>query len=117
MPRKLIMDADPGIGDALAIATRIIRAAGFGPDRFVAVKGLSTQVSLPEKVDVIVSETLDSTGIGENTVRFLDDARARLLRPSGVIIPARMTGLVALATSEVWRAEEQWWEARLAPTC
>ncbi len=95
--------------DALSIATRLIRAAGFGPDRFIPIEGLSTQLTLPEKVDVIVSETLDSTGVGENTLRYLKDARERFLRPGGVVIPERMTGLVALADPQSWAAEEQWW--------
>ena len=61
--------------EALDCAAAILADNGFGPDRFVPVHGISTRVSLPERVDVLLSETLDSMGVGENTALYMRDAR------------------------------------------
>jgi SAM-dependent methyltransferase len=48
----------------------------------------STDVIDPERVDVVVSETLGNYPFEENIIETLNDARARILRPGGIIIPA-----------------------------
>lgn len=69
-------------GEVIEVAKEIARANGFA-DRIVFLKGLSTQVELPEKVDVIV------THLGfEGALRFLIDARERFLKAGGVVIPS-----------------------------
>jgi type I protein arginine methyltransferase len=55
------------------------RLAGFG-DRFVAVPGLSFDLELPERADVIVSETLGNLVDNESCVRILADARGKVPR-------------------------------------
>jgi len=95
--------------EALNAATEVIRANGFGPDRFVPLVGLSTQVALPEPVDVLLSETLDSMGIGENTARYMSDARERLLKPNGIMLPARLDCYAALATPQTYQTERRFW--------
>ncbi len=95
--------------EALETATRVIRASGFGPDRFIPIVGLSTQVVLPEQVDILLSETLDSMGIGENTSRYMSDARERLLKPGGVMLPARLDCYAALSTPEAYQSECRFW--------
>ena len=95
--------------DVLDAATRVIRASGFGPDRFVPIVGLSTQVVLPEQVDVLLSETLDSMGVGENTSRYMADARERLLKSGGVMLPARLDCYAALSTPEAYQSECSFW--------
>jgi predicted RNA methylase len=42
---------------------------------------------LPEKVDVVLTETLDSVGFEENTAIFMLDAMERFLKPGGCMIP------------------------------
>src|SRR5262245_33098498 len=48
----------------------------------------STEVADPERVDVIVSETLGNYPFEENIIATLNDARERFLKPGGSIIPA-----------------------------
>ena len=62
------------------------------------MQGLSTQVKLPERVDVLRAETLDSMGIGENTAMYMADARKRMLAPEGCFLPDKQECHVALAS-------------------
>jgi len=94
---------------ALETATRIIRQNGFGPERFIPVRGLSTQVTLPERVDVLLSETLDSMGVGENTALYMRDALERHVRPGGIFLPAKITCVTALARPRVWEDQRRFW--------
>ena len=48
----------------------------------------STDVAEPDRVDVIVSETLGNYPFEENIIATLNDARERFLNPGGTIIPA-----------------------------
>jgi protein arginine N-methyltransferase 1 len=59
---------------------------GFA-DRIIVRKGHSFDVQLPEKADVIVASMLDSFGIDNNLLAVVLDARQRLLKPGGAIIP------------------------------
>ncbi len=99
------IEADP---EALALATEVIAANGFDASRFVPVRGLSTTVTLPEPVDVVLSETLDAMGLGENTALFLGDAR-RFLTPGGVFLPSCLECHVALASPASYRERMAFW--------
>ena len=48
----------------------------------------STDVGEPDRVDIIVSETLGNYPFEENIIATLNDARERFLKPGGTIIPA-----------------------------
>lgn len=83
---------------ALGIATALARRFP-GPERFVPLLGFSYDVQVPEPADVLVSETLDSNGIGENTHVAMADAARRFLAPGGRVIPERLDLFVALGES------------------
>jgi type I protein arginine methyltransferase len=71
-------------GEIIDLAKEISRANGFH-DRIVFIQGFSSQVKLPEKVDVIV------TNLGfQGTLSFLIDMRERFLKEGGTVIPAAM---------------------------
>lgn len=71
-------------GEVIELARELARANGFG-DRMVFLKGLSSQVQLPEKVDVVV------THLGfDGTLRFLIEAKERFLKTGGVAIPCML---------------------------
>lgn len=53
--------------------------------------------TLPEKVDVIVSEWMGGFGVDENILPALVMMRDRWLRPGGVIVPGRVTAILAPA--------------------
>jgi len=68
---------------------QIIAANGFS-DRVSVLRGVSTELSLPEKVDVVVSETIGCAAFDEGIVGYVADARRRFLAPGGAIIPRRL---------------------------
>ncbi len=98
---------------ALSAATEVIRAHGHGPERFIPLQGLSERIELPERVDVIVSETLDSIGIGENTARYMADAKRRFLCDDGVFLPSRLECFFALAHPRAYVEELAFWVERM----
>jgi predicted RNA methylase len=100
-------------GEALDFATQVIRQHGFDPSRFIPIRGLSTRVTLPEKVDVILSETLDSMGFGENTVNYTGDASRRFLKRGGVLVPREVRSLVALASPKRYMEQLYFWQDEL----
>jgi protein arginine N-methyltransferase 1 len=71
-------------GEIIELAKGISRTNGF-QDRIVFIQGLSSEVKLPEKVDVIVT----NLGFG-GTLSFLIDMRERFLKGDGTVIPAAM---------------------------
>ncbi|MGC9381940.1 50S ribosomal protein L11 methyltransferase [Streptomyces sp. MH13] len=78
------------------IARETIEQAGFA-DRITVVEGLSTEIELPEPVDMCVSEIIGTLGGSEGAGAVLRDARERLVKPGGVFIPHRsVTTAVAL---------------------
>jgi protein arginine N-methyltransferase 1 len=58
-------------------------------ERFRLHRGLSFQIELPERVDLIVSEILGNRADNEGMSGILADARARFLAPGGQMLPAR----------------------------
>ncbi len=76
-------------GPILELAREVCRANGFA-DRVTFVRGLSTRVSLPEKVDVAIADQIGPFGFEGGLHAFARDVQARLLAPTGVFVPARV---------------------------
>jgi protein arginine N-methyltransferase 1 len=69
----------------------------------------STEVAEPDRVDIIVCETLGNYPFEENIIATLNDARARFLKPGGTIIPRGLVQFVAPVTAErYWRELSIW---------
>lgn len=100
-------------GDALEAAKAVIAANGFGPGRFIGLRGRSDSVQLPERVHVILSETLDSMGVGENTAAYMADAKRRFLRASGRFLPERLECFVALAHPSAYLEQLAFWKEQM----
>lgn len=97
-------------GPMVEYAREVARRNGF-LDRLVFIRDLSYRVALPERVDVIVSETLGAFGLEEQTLSLMEDARARLLRPGGTIIPRSVELLATpLESAQAYQAVEFWAE-------
>jgi amino acid adenylation domain-containing protein len=77
-----------------AVAT--IKKMGLD-DRIILIHGDSTQVQLPELVDVCVSEIVGSIGGSEGAAPIINSAH-RWLKPDGVMIPERSRTRVAAAS-------------------
>jgi SAM-dependent methyltransferase len=80
-------------GGVIELARKLAQANGYA-DRVTFIKGLSTRVELPERVDVVVA---DQIGFGGEfgLFDFFDDARERLLKPGGTLIPGRVDMYIA----------------------
>ena len=93
-------------GPAIEIA-KALAAHNRVADRIVFIHGRSTDIELPEPVDVIVSETLWCFGIGEGLVSWVTDARHRFLRDDGRIVPQWIEPVVAPLSSREIRAHAE----------
>ncbi len=69
-----------------AIARKLLKHNRLSNCRIAEVH--STDVGEPDRVDVIISETLGNYPFEENIIATLNDARERFLKPGGTIIPA-----------------------------
>lgn len=98
---------------ALSVAERVARRNGFDDSQFVPVHGLSHQVSLPEQADVVISEILSSSGVGENISFYVEDARQRMLAPGGTLLPRSLTCFAALGCSAEVEADLEFWRTDL----
>lgn len=74
--------------DMLDTAKAVFQASAV-TDRVVAIRGDFRTIALPEKVDVIISETFGALGVAEGGMEDLVDAR-RLLNEGGRFLPERM---------------------------
>lgn len=94
--------------DSIELAKAVAERNGL-TDKMVFLNENSRDVSLPEKADVLVSETLGSFGIDENTLEFTLDARDRLLKADGILIPQGMRLWLAPAQSDSVRKKIDFW--------
>ena len=67
--------------DIAAVARKLLRHNRLTNCRIAEMH--STDVAAPDRVDVVVSETLGNYPFEENIVETLNDARARFLNPGG----------------------------------
>ena len=81
-----------------AIARKLLRHNRLSNCRIAEVH--STDVAEPDRVDVIVSETLGNYPFEENIIATLNDARERFLNPGGTIIPAAVEQFVCPVVGE-----------------
>lgn len=82
------------MGGMIAVAREVARANGLG-DRVVFIKGFSTHVDLPEKIDVVVADQIGNFGFNAGVIQYFADARRRFLKPEGVTLPLRMSLMLA----------------------
>lgn len=88
--RVYAIEADSIAGLARAIAA----ANGYG-DRLQVIHRHSSEARLPERADVIVSDQIGRFGFDAGLLPLFADARARLLKPGGRLIPSRLGLVVA----------------------
>jgi precorrin-6B methylase 2 len=94
--------------DSIELAREIAKVNGC-VDRIDFIKANSLEVELDQKADVLVSETLGSFAIDENLLRFLPDARQRLLKPGGRILPSALRLFAApVEAPEIWDKVDFW---------
>jgi SAM-dependent methyltransferase len=94
--------------DIAAVAHKLVRHNRI-PNCHL-VEAHSTEVANPERVDVVVSETLGNYPFEENIVETLNDAQARFLKSGGVIIPRAVEQFVCPVVNERYFRELSSWD-------
>jgi hypothetical protein len=72
-----------------AVAAKMFSANALS-NRITLVQGWSTQVSLPEPADVLVSELIGNEPLAESVLEIMRDAHQRLLKPEARLVPDEM---------------------------
>jgi SAM-dependent methyltransferase len=95
--------------DAIQVAREIAAANGLS-DRIEFIQAMSTDVELPERADVIVSDIGGTLPWFQKHIPAIVDARRRLLAPGGILIPQEDTGWVAVADApDVYKRQTAPW--------
>lgn len=89
------------------LAATLARENGCA-DRIVFLHGNSRRIDLPERADVVLSETIGTFVFSEEILSTLEDARLRFLKPSGLLVPHRIT--IWLAPVESFEEGIGFWE-------
>jgi hypothetical protein len=77
------------VGRVAKIARALIRANGLA-HRITVIRGWSTEVKLPERADVLVSELIGNDPLAEGVLGLTKDALRRLLKPGARLVPSRL---------------------------
>ena len=98
--RVVTCEANPVIAKA---AAEVVASNGFAQRVSVISKAssdLQVGVDLPERADVLICEVFSVQVISEGVLPTVEDAKARLLKPDALIIPARATACGALVAGD-----------------
>jgi type I protein arginine methyltransferase len=74
--------------DAIVIARQVAIDNGCA-ERIEFIQGISTQLDLPERADVIISDLRGILPLYQQHIHSIVDARHRHLAPGGIMIPHR----------------------------
>lgn len=94
------------MADAVAL---IARHNGYD-DRVTVVHDYSLKATIPEKANVLVTETLGNFGLEEQIAGLTIDARRRYLAPNAILIPQRVVLFaVPVELPESFARFVEWW--------
>lgn len=97
-------------GSIIGVVAELANANGFG-EVIVPIRGFSTRIDLPEKVDVIVGDQLGGMGFDAGVNDYYADAARRFLKPGGRPVPARYAiGIAAVEAPEEFATVDFWCE-------
>src|SRR5687768_17008994 len=108
------------------VAQKLFAANGLA-DRIELVAGYSTDIDLPERVDVLVTETFGNSPLSEEVLEIVVDARTRLLKPDARVVPGsvRVFGTPVIVppaelsqfvfTPECLRQWQRWYDVDFTP--
>ena len=95
-------------GSILGVACEVAERNGLG-DRLIPIRGHSADVAVPTPADVVVCDQIGGFVYDAGVLDFFHDARARLLRPGGTLIPSAFTLFAApVIAPEVRDAIDVW---------
>ena len=90
---RLVHAIEPN--DVIQVAREVVHANGFS-QQVTFHQAMSFQVELPERCDVLVTDPRGVVPLFEQAIPTIIDARRRLVKPGGVLIPQRDTIWAAL---------------------
>ena len=88
--------------DAIELARETMAREGLS-GRYTCIRESSFRAELPERVDVLVCDHVGFFGVDYGIVAMLQDARARLLKPGGAVVPRQLTLYLAAVSSQQCR--------------
>ena len=91
----------------------VVRAGLQG--RVSCIPGRSQRVELPERVDLAICDHVGYFGFDYDIVGLFRDARRRLLKPGGTVMPARLELQIAAIESDRYRKMADGWRAEDVP--
>src|SRR5262245_55892969 len=107
--RVYAIEATESIGYGELLASN----GGFA-DRVRFIQASSSQVTLPERADVIVADIHDTFGLQATGLGTLLDARERFLKPGGTLIPSRIQLLAApVEAHDLYRKTVDVWQQQI----
>jgi Arginine methyltransferase oligomerization subdomain/Ribosomal protein L11 methyltransferase (PrmA) len=99
-------------GSIVGVARAIARANGYA-DRVITLRGSSTEITLPEKVDLAVCDQMGGLGYDAGILDYFSDVRERLLQDQGVLVPRALDLMVApVTTKSFWKQAVGSWGNR-----
>jgi len=94
------------------LAAFLSRHLGFA-DRIQVIHDRSTNIELPARANVLVTETLGAFGFNEQVLSSVIDARARLLTADAVIIPRSIDlYFVPVDDASIYEQHVNWWNEK-----
>jgi type I protein arginine methyltransferase len=100
-------------GDIIEEA-KIIAKSNNWPDRIEFIKNISINVNLPQKVDVVISETLGNFALEENIVKSMIDAKERFLKKDGIMLPESIDlEIVPIEAEKAYEKFIKFWDKKL----
>lgn len=100
--------------EAIEIAAETARREGLS-DRYFALSGSTFQTELPEMVDVLICDHVGFFGFDYGIIEMLADARRRMLKPGGRIIPEGLQLVMAGAMADRCRSKIDGWTMEPVP--
>ncbi|QFT75985.1 class I SAM-dependent methyltransferase [Erythrobacter sp. THAF29] len=100
--------------EAIHLARETMVRAGL-TDRYHCISASTYSTDLPEKVDVLICDHVGHFGFDYGIVDMMRDARTRMLKPGGRIIPDRLSLRIAGVTSEAARSKALAWRQEIIP--
>ena len=97
--------------EIIALIPQLAADNGFA-DRVIPRKCESFDLKLPEQTDVMIASMFGSAGVGNNMLKIVVDARDRLLKPNGPIIPQSIQPVFCPVELPEWyKARIECWDA------
>lgn len=101
--------------DAIELTRETVARAGLA-DRYHCLRSSTFHTELPEQADVVICDHVGYFGFDYGIIDMLADARKRLLKPGGKVMPGRLDLSIAGSASPRSRKVADGWIAPVVPS-